>query len=121
MAKVKDKIKDNTSSKPSTRNRPAAIDPEARNKQLIALAVDCAEQQLRDGTASSQVITYYLKQSSRQAQLEIERLEEENKLLRAKTEQLKSEKRSEELVEEALKAFRNYAGQGDPDEYQDLL
>lgn len=121
MAKGKDKIKDNTSSKQPPRNRPAAIDPEARNKQLIALAVDRAEQQLRDGTASSQVITYYLKQSSRQAQLEIERLEEENKLLRAKTEQLKSEKRSEELIEEALKAFKNYAGQGDPDEYSDVL
>lgn len=113
MAKVKDK----TSSDPSPRNRPA-IDPEARQNQLIALAVDCAEKQLRDGTASSQVITYYLKQSSRENQLKIEQLEEENKLLRAKTEALQSEKRSEELIEEALKAFRNYAGHGDPDEYE---
>lgn len=113
MAKAKDKAP----SKPSAMNHPPALDPEARQNQLIALAVDCAEQQLRDGTASSQVITYYLKQGSIQAKLEIERLREENKLLRAKTDQLKSEKRSEELVEEALKAFRNYAGHGDPDEY----
>lgn len=116
MAKSKDK----TPSNPSTRNRPA-IDPEARMNQMIALAVDCAEQQMRDGTASSQIIAYYLKQGSMREQLENERLREENKLLRAKTEQLKSEKRSEELIEEALKAFRNYAGQGDPDEYQDIL
>lgn len=101
---------------PSPNRRPA-IDPEARQNQMIALAVDLAEQQLRDGTASSQVITHYLKQSSIREQLENERLREENKLLRAKTEQLKSEKRSEELIEEALKAFKNYAGQGDPDEY----
>ena len=111
------KIKDKAPSKSSTRNHPPSLDPEARQNQLIALAVDCAEQQLRDGTASSQVITYYLKQSSRENQLKIEQLEEENKLLRAKTEALKSEKRSEELIEEALKAFRNYAGHGDPDEY----
>ena len=116
MAKVKDK----TPPSPSKKSRPA-IDPEARQNQLIALAVDCAEQQLRDGTASSQVITYYLKQGSMRERLENERLKEENKLLRAKTEQLRSEKRSEELIEEALKAFRNYAGQGDPDEYQDVL
>lgn len=115
MAKGKDK----TPSKQSVRNRPS-IDPEARMNQMIALAVDCAEEQMRNGTASSQIIAYYLKQGSIREQLENERLREENKLLRAKTEQLKSEKRSEELIEEALKAFRNYAGQGDPDEYQDV-
>ena len=113
---AKPKINDHTPSKSSVRNRPA-IDPDARQNQLIALAVDLAEQQLRDGTASSQVITHYLKQASIRERLENERLQEENKLLRAKTEQLNSEKRSEELIEEALKAFKNYAGQGDPDEY----
>ena len=110
------KAKTQTPSEPSPKNRPA-LDPEARQNQLIALAVDCAEQQLRDGTASSQVITYYLKQGSMRERLENERLREENKLLRAKTEAIQSEKRSEELIEEALKAFRNYAGHGDPDEY----
>lgn len=112
MAKAKDK----TPLKQSAKSRPA-IDPEARQNQLIALAVDLAEQQLQDGTASSQVITHYLKQGSMRERLENERLREENKLLKAKTELLKSEKRSEALIEEALKAFRNYAGQGDPDEY----
>lgn len=114
------KVKNKAPSNPSPRNRPA-IDPEARQNQLISLAVDLAEQQLRDGTASSQIIAHYLKQASVREQLENERLREENKLLRAKTEQLKSEKRSEELIEEALKAFKNYAGQGDPDDYQDIL
>lgn len=113
------KVKERTPSKSPAKSRPA-LDPEARLNQLIALADDLAEQQLRDGTASSQVITYYLKQGSMRERLENERLREENKLLRAKTEQLQSEKRSEELIEEALKAFKNYAGQGDPDDYQDL-
>lgn len=111
------KIKDKTSSTPSQKSRPA-IDPDARLNQLISLAVDCAEQQLRDGSASSQVIVHYLKQGSERERLENERLREENKLLRAKTEALQSEKRSEELVAEALKAFRNYSGHGDPDEYE---
>lgn len=114
MAKVKDKAP----SEPSARRRPA-LDPEARLNQLIDLAVDCAEKQLQDGTASSQVITYYLKQGSMREKLENERLREENKLLKAKTESILSEKKSAELVEEALKAFRNYSGHGDPDEYDD--
>ena len=110
------KTKVRASSEPSPHNRPA-LDPEARQNQLIARAVDLAEQQLMDGTASSQVIVHYLKQGSMRERLENERLREENKLLRAKTEAIQSEKRSEELIEEALKAFRNYAGHGDPDEY----
>lgn len=114
MAKTKIKPKNPTSL--SKMGRPA-LTPEARENQLIALAVDLAEQQLRDGTASSQVITHYLKQGSMREQLERQRLEEENKLLKAKTEQLKSMKRSEELMEEAIKAFRNYNGQGEADEY----
>ena len=110
--------KSQTSNEHSHKSRPS-IDPEARENQLIALAVDCAEQQLRDGTASAQVIAYYLKKGSVREQLELDRLREENKLLRAKTESIESEKRSAELVEEALKAFRNYSGHGDPDEYED--
>lgn len=94
-----------------------ALTPEARENQMIALAVDLAEQQLREGTASSQVITHYLKLGSTKERLEKEKLEEENKLLRAKTENIKSMKRSEELMEEALRAFRQYNGQVDKDDY----
>lgn len=94
-----------------------ALTPEARENQMISLAVDLAERQLQEGTASSQVITHYLKLGSTRERLERERLEEENKLLKAKTEQIQSMKRVEELYEEAIKAMRNYGGQGDQDEY----
>lgn len=107
------KTKTNTSSK---KMRPA-LSPEARENQMISLAVDLAEQQLRDGTASSQVVTHFLKLGSMREKLERERLEEENKLLKAKTEALQSAKRVEELYTDALNAMRNYAGQGDPDDY----
>ena len=94
-----------------------SLTPEARENQLISLAVDLAEKQLQEGTASSQVITHYLKLGSGRERLEREKLEEENKLLKARTEQLQSMKRVEELYEEAIKAMKNYGGQGEPDEY----
>lgn len=94
-----------------------ALTPEARENQMISLAVDLAERQLQEGTASSQVITHYLKLGSTRERLEHERLEEENKLLKARTEQIQSMKRVEELYEEAIKAMRNYGGQGEQDEY----
>ena len=114
MAKVKAKC----SSDPVKKIRPA-LTPEARENQLIALAVDLVEQRLLDGTASSQETTHFLKLGSTKARLEKEKLEEENKLLRAKTENLESQKRVEELYSEALKAMRDYAGYGseEQDEY----
>lgn len=85
--------------------------PEGRENQLIALAVDLAEKQLREGTASSQTINHYLKLASPKSRLEIEILEEEKKLIKAKTEALESAKRMEELYDEAIKAMRQYRGE----------
>lgn len=100
------------------RSRPA-LNPENREKQLVSLAVDLAEKQLREGTASSQVISHYLKIGSTRDQLEREKLEAENTLLKAKAENLQSQKKVEELYAEALGAMRTYAGQvgSESDEY----
>lgn len=84
---------------------------EAREDQLIALAVDLAEQQLRDGTASAQVITHYLKLGSTKDRLEKEIMAEQKELLKAKTESIQSAKRQEELYSNALNAMRSYSGQ----------
>lgn len=111
---AKSKVKN--SSEFSRKSRPA-LTPEARENQLVSLAVDLAEQQLRDGTASSQVITHYLKLATMQERLKREKLEEENKLLRARTEALQSAKRVEELYTEAINAMKRYSGQDDSDEY----
>lgn len=110
MAKVKA-----NNQNPPKKMRPA-LTPEAREKQLVSLAVDLAEQQLREGTASSQVITHYLKIGSTKEKYEIERLKEENKLLKAKTEQIQSMRNIEELYKDAIAAMRNYSGHGDSDE-----
>lgn len=103
------------SSGTSKRRRPA-LSTEAREQQMIALAVDLAERQLSEGTASSQVITHFLKQATAKAELEKEKLRQENELLKAKTESLQSEKRREELFEKAINAMKRYSGHGDEDD-----
>ena len=102
----------------TTRKIRPALTPEARENQMIALAVDLVEQRLLDGTASSQETTHFLKLGSMKNRLEMEKLQEENRLLKARTEALQSAKRVEELYSEAIKAMRRYSGQGsDDDEY----
>ena len=83
---------------------------------MISLAVDLVEKRLREGTASSAETTYYLRLSGSKARLEKEKLEEENKLLRAKTEVLEAQKNTEELYAKAIKAMRVYSGQDEEDD-----
>jgi hypothetical protein len=112
MGKVKE-------TNPSTSNRRTsrpALTPEAKENQMIALAVDLAEQQLREGTASSQVITHFLKLGSTKERLEKEKLEKENELLRAKTEAIQSQGEMKEMYEAALNAMKRYSGHGDVDD-----
>lgn len=101
--------KDSADSVSKRKSRPA-LTPDAREKQMISLAVDQAEKQLKEGTASSQVLTYYLKLGSPREKLERERLEEENRLLKAKIEALKSSERMEELYLEAIESMKEYSG-----------
>lgn len=89
-----------------------ALTPEARENQLISAAVDLAEKQLLEGTASSQVITHYLKLGSTRERLEREKLAEENKLLRAKTKAIEEAADMKELCENAIKAMQRYSGHG---------
>ncbi len=91
------------------RGRPA-LTPEARENQMIALATNLAEQQLRDGTASSQVITHYLKLGTTKEKIEKEILERQKELITAKTESLQSARRVEELYANALDAMKRYSG-----------
>lgn len=89
-----------------------ALTPESRENQMVSLAIDLAEQQLRDGTASSQVITHFLKLGSTKERIEKEILEKQKELIVAKTEAMQSAKRIEELYTNALNAMRNYSGRG---------
>ena len=92
------------------KRRPATT-VEGREGQLVSYAIDLAEKQLLDGTASSQTIAHYLKLGSTREQLEQERLRGENELLKAKVEAYESGKRVEELYGDAIQAMREYSGQ----------
>lgn len=98
--------------------RPATT-PEGRERQLISLSYDLAEKQLIEGTASSQVVTHFLKMGASREKLEQERLRRENTLLDAKVEQISSGARIEELYEDAIKAMKTYSGQGDEEDYNE--
>jgi len=100
-------------------NRKPATTPEGRENEMVSAAIDLAEQQILSGTASSQVITHFLKLGSTRERLEQQRLEHENELTRVKIEALESQKRVEELYMEALTAMRSYAGDLPAPEYDD--
>lgn len=101
------------------RRRPATT-PESRENQVISAAIDLAERQIQDGTASAQIITHYLKLGSTRELLEKERLRKENLLLEAKIANMQTAKNIERLYEEAIKAMRGYAGQDvEEPEYDD--
>lgn len=99
------------------KTRPA-LTPEARENQLISLAIDLAEKQLREGTASSQVITHYLKLGTTREKLEKEILEKQKELYAAKTESLQSTKRMEELYLDAKAAMGIYSGRDSEEEHE---
>ena len=94
-----------------TRRAKPILDPVAREKQMVGLAVDLAEKQLRDGTASSSVITHYLKIGSTREYLEREILEKQSRMLSAKADSIESGKRTEELYTDAIDAMRRYSGE----------
>lgn len=108
------------SAKRRPRRRPATTE-EGRENQLISLAIDLAEKQLVEGTASSQTITHFLKLGSTREKLEQQRLRRENEVLTAKVELMESGKRVEELYENALNAMRSYAGLGSGEEVDEEI
>ena len=110
MAKDKSKIPDG----PIVSLKPG-LTPEAEENQCIALAYQLAKQRLADGSASSQEVTHFLKMGSSKTRREMERLEEENKLLQAKTKALESAEDMRELYANAIRAMASYQGHGDSD------
>lgn len=114
------KVKAPSSSSSSKKHIRPALTPEARENQMISLAMDLVEQRLLDGTATSQETTHFLKLATYKSKLENELLEAQTQMAIAKKEALKAQQRSDEMFAEAIKAFKNYSGQGDPDDYQDV-
>ena len=97
----------------SKRRRKPARTPEGRENQLVSAAMDLAEQQIRDGTASSQVITHYLRLGTEKYKLEQKKLEADTKLSLAKVEAAETNKVLEEKYDRAIAAMRTYSGLGE--------
>lgn len=109
--------------RPKPRRRPATT-PEAREKQMVALAIEVAEEQLEDRTVSAQVLTHYLKLGTREHELQLEKLRYEAQFMQAKIEQLASAKRMEAMYEDVLAAMKSYSPHPDdgfvPDEFYEV-
>lgn len=99
-----------------TKSSRPALTPDAKNNEMIALATDLALKQLRDGTASSQIISHFLEQGSPTAKAKREKIELENELTKAKIEALKKADNIEKLYREALDAMKTYGGHDNDDE-----
>lgn len=105
-------IKHMNSNKKSTirRDYGPARSPEAKENQLINMAFKLAEEKLKNGTASSQLITHFLKLATEKERLENEKVKAELELSKAKIKHMESQATSQELYEKALSAFRSYSG-----------
>ena len=99
----------------SMKRQTPAITPEGREDQMIAYDVNLAEEQVRNGTASSQVITHYLKLGSMRERMEKKKLQEEIKLLEAKTEAIKADREKNDLYAQVIEAIRTYTPHGAED------
>lgn len=98
-----------------------AVSDQERDRQMASLAYNLAEWRMRNNTASSQEVCYFLKMGSRERQLELEQAEEENKLLRARTEALERERQAATTYEQVLEALQRYSGYSNDseDDYED--
>lgn len=88
----------------------AAPTPEAKEKQMINYAMELAEKQLKEGTASASVIAHFLKLGATETQKKIEMLENQTKLYKARADSLEREKENENTAKEALAAMKKYGG-----------
>ncbi len=107
--------------KSTARRKAPAPTPEARENQLISLAVDCVEERMRNGTASAQEYVHFLKLATTKSQLELEKTKSEIEMIRAKKAVMESAKKTEEMYAKAIAAMRSYAGVSDDDQDEIIL
>lgn len=105
-------MKKSTTEPTKTKLKPA-MTPEGREQQCIALAYDLAEKRLRDGSATSQEVTHFLKLGTSMAKLEKEKLELDKELAKAKIKAYGSSEEMNGLYKEVLTALTSYKGDND--------
>ena len=98
----------------SSRKHPARS-PEEQEAYMVNLATKRAEEQLLNGTASSQVIVHYLKLGTMREKRELELLKSQNDLAQAKIEALHTGEEIKALYDQAIYAMQRYNGTIDDD------
>lgn len=101
----------------ASQRRPMPTTPEGQESYMISLATDVAREQLENRTATSAVIVHYLKLGTAKAKLEMELLEKQKVLTDAKADAYQSNKKIEEIMQNALEAMKSYSMSGGDDEY----
>lgn len=101
---------------------PPARSPSERDKQLALLATEAIEKRIRNGEATAQELTYYAKKGSNRERIEEEILENQKKLLEAKTSQIEEAKKTQELYQQVIEAMKRYSGEyTEEDDYDQML
>ena len=100
----------------TTRRRRVARTQEEREREMTALAMDQAEEMLRNHTAPTQVVLHYLRLASPRERAELEMINKRSENLDAKTESIRQGTNVEALYEKAINALKEYNGQYDYDE-----
>lgn len=103
----------NTSNSDRKNRNHADRTPEGRENRLISMALDLAEERLRNGTATAQEVVHFLKLGSEKSRVEVEKLELEKKLVEAKTENLKAQRDMATMFNDAMAAMKRYRGEED--------
>lgn len=100
---------------------PPAVTPQERDKQLALLATEAIERRIRSGEATAQELVYYAKKGSNRDKIEEQMLENQNKLLEAKTVQIEESRKAQEAYDKVLRAMRKYNGDFGDDDYGEML
>ena len=79
-------------------------------KRGAGLAMDLALEQLRNHTASSQTLNFFLTMNSPKVQAELEKTRQEIELLKAKKKAIESMEEQDKKYQEVIRAIASYSG-----------
>ena len=94
---------------PTESREPPSLTVEGRFDQLVNLAVDLAEERLRDKSASNQLISEIIRYGSQKEKLTREKIQMETQMLAAKADALRAQETSAQLLQDAMRAMTEYS------------
>lgn len=95
------------------------VTEEARENQMIELAMDLVEHRLRTGTATSQETTHFLKLGSVRARLDMKAAEKQIAVMDAKIKSLQDAGAKDSEYEKVIAAMKEYRGELTEEDFDD--